>query len=805
MIKFLTEKFSRGEFLGEHLWLGHSGHFLIILVFFSALFAALAYAFSIKDQSKEQYWLKIGRSLFVIQLVSLFLIFILLFIMIFNHYFEYYYAWRHSSQSLPLRYLVSCFWEGQEGSFLLWLLWHAVLGVVLIRLNKKVEKGSLFVLNIIQLVLASMLLGVYVFGHKIGINPFALLRQSMEAPIFQRPNYLELVPDGNGLNALLQNYWMVIHPPVLFLGFAAVSIPFSIAMGALIDANKVWVKEALPWSVFALITLGTGIMMGGAWAYESLSFGGFWAWDPVENAVLVPWLLVVAATHMLVARRSTRQSIHLSIIFIMLSFGFIIYSTFLTRSGILGDSSVHSFTDEGLGAQLLVMLVVLIVPFLLLYVVQSFRGKLNDGISEHEPAQSREFWMFVGAAILLFSSAQITATTSIPVWNKIFGTKIAPPTQVEAHYNQYQVWFGIAILLLTAIIQFLNYRSKKLVKSLPLLVSALVSAALTAILCLLLKISYFPYIFFMFAALLGMLANATYVIDKLKKNYILWGGSIAHLGFSLMMVGVLISQYKQEVISTNIEQIDFGKGFDEKDKQDNRLMLLNKGVGMKDYRATYVEQELIHDKTYFKVQFENTKNNKIFQLTPFMQRNGQGNLVSNPDTKHFWNYDLFTNISSYSNTDFSSVEMTNDTIAIGDTIYLSDSYLVLDSLVANPPHDSVQYSKSIIAVGAYLSLHDLEDSKRKILAVYSIDIGNGNRVKSYVERIADKNLLVKLDNVLPEIEKVVISHNSKPVMDDFVILRAIIFPHINLVWFGTLIMVLGGIISIIRRNRERAR
>src|SRR5690606_22423412 len=146
----------------------------------------------------------------------------------------------------------------------------------------------------------------------------------------------------------LQNYWMVIHPPVLFFGFALTLFPFAYAIAALWKNDyKSMIKPLLRWSVAATGMLGLGIMMGGAWAYESLNFGGYWAWDPVENASLVPWMILISALHTLLIYKSTGRSIKITLIFFVLAFLFVWYSTFLTRTGVLGDTSVHSFTGEG--------------------------------------------------------------------------------------------------------------------------------------------------------------------------------------------------------------------------------------------------------------------------------------------------------------------------------------------------------------------------------------------------------------------------------------------------------------------------
>src|SRR5690606_4896625 len=150
-----------------------------------------------------------------------------------QHYFEYQYAWQHSSLELPLKYLASCFWEGQEGSFLLWMFWHVVIGFILLKYTKEWEPTVMAVLALVQIALSSMLLGLDFFGTKLGSSPFNLLRDTTAGPIFSNPDYLSFIKDGNGLNPLLQNYWMVIHPPTLFFGFASTVVPFAFAVAGI--------------------------------------------------------------------------------------------------------------------------------------------------------------------------------------------------------------------------------------------------------------------------------------------------------------------------------------------------------------------------------------------------------------------------------------------------------------------------------------------------------------------------------------------------------------------------------------------
>jgi len=315
------------QYVGEHLWPGLLGQGLNILSFVAALLGAWAFYQGFKNRNNDQgaSWESIGAKSFIIHgLSTLSMIGIIFYIMI-NQFYEYQYVQAHVSDDLPMRYIFSAFWEGQEGSFLLWMFWHIVLGFILLKKAGKWRAPVMLSLCLIQLFIGSMILGVYLpFGDdiRIGVSPMMLLRDMMAAPIFAQANYVELIK-GTGLNPLLQNYWMTIHPPTLFLGFASTSVPFCFAMAGLMTGDhKGWLKPVFPWALFSGAILGTGILMGGAWAYEALSFGGYWAWDPVENMSLVPWLILLAALHCNAVATSTGYSTRSTYLFYILTFVF---------------------------------------------------------------------------------------------------------------------------------------------------------------------------------------------------------------------------------------------------------------------------------------------------------------------------------------------------------------------------------------------------------------------------------------------------------------------------------------------------
>jgi len=266
------------KFEGEHLLPGQLGHFFVILAFVSSIIATISFFNASREVHPvtKKNWLFLAKSSFIIQVVSVALIFSIIFFICFNHYYEYMYAYKHASKELETKYLLACIWEGQEGSFLLWTIWHSILGIFIIFKTKEWMAPVMTVISFAQFFLLFMILGIYVFDVRIGNSPFTLTRNEIAAPIFSQPNYLSFIKDGMGLNVLLRNYWMVIHPPVLFLGFASTIVPFAYAYAG-IQTKRYgdWIKEVLPWALFSACILGVGIMMGGKWAYESLSFGGY--------------------------------------------------------------------------------------------------------------------------------------------------------------------------------------------------------------------------------------------------------------------------------------------------------------------------------------------------------------------------------------------------------------------------------------------------------------------------------------------------------------------------------------------------
>jgi len=828
MLEFFTSRFGSNGFIGERLWLGHTGQFFLVFSFAASLLSFLAYfaaEFS-TDETKEKSWRKIARIAFITHGTAVFGVFVLLFIMILNHWFEYHYAWRHSSTELPMKYIISSFWEGQEGSFLLWQFWLVVQGFVGIKVLKSCENPVMGIVSLVQFFLGSMVLGVYIFGFKLGSSPFILLRNEMlNAPIFQRPNYLEFIKDGNGLNPLLQNYWMTIHPPVLFCGFASVTIPFAFAIASLLRKDwDGWVKPVMPWALFSVAVLGTGILMGGAWAYESLSFGGFWAWDPVENMSFVPWLMVVAGLHTLLVYRYTKHSLISTYVFFILGFILVLYSTYLTRSGRLGDTSVHSFTDDGLEPQLLTYFAFFIVSGFTLLFIRIFKKQIPAQQKEEEIG-SREFWMFIGTLVLLLSAVQMTFTTSIPVWNLLFHDKwnllkdkIAPPENVIAHYNAIQIWMGIIAGLLTGLVQFLSYRVGKFPSTIKwALYSFVLSLVLAIIIAYVIHIDFIrlktvdftaiTYFLFLIASLYAVFGNLAFIFFVQRNNLKLIGGSIAHFGFGVFLLGVLISQGKKEVISLNKAGINFGQQFKDNEKMENILLLKDSMLVMNEYEVTYVGTKEEKPNHFYQVKYvrKDSSTGKLeeeFTLLPNAQLNPKMGLIANPDTKHYWNKDVFTHVSSVP--DNTNLKDTTFTIqaAVNDSFFTKTTQIVVEALNPNPntPADFDRNGK--LLVGINLIVKDANNKSYSAQPVFVIDMANGNSISSLPAEVKELGLSVDVTKIDPQTKKLSLSirETEKPL--DFIIMKAIVFPYINLVWLGGILTFLGALISMWRRAKE---
>ncbi len=816
------------QFIGETLWIGKLGHFLVLLSFVASLVTTIAYFSASKksDIVEKNKWQRLARKVFIVHSVALAGIFICIFYICSNHMFEYMYAYKHASLELEYKYLLACIWEGQEGSFLLWAIWHAALGLAFI-INRKAswsdkwEAPVMTVISFAQVFLTMMLIGIYAGDAQLGSSPFTLTRNEIQAPIFAQANYLSFLTDGMGLNVLLRNYWMVIHPPVLFLGFASSIIPFAYAYAG-IQTKKFgeWIKPALPWALFCAAILGVGIMMGGKWAYESLSFGGYWAWDPVENASLVPWLILIAGLHTMVIYNSTGQSLRATYLFCFLSFGFVLYSTFLTRTGVLGDTSVHAFTEAGKAINIMIGLFVaaFVLPALTLLIINY---KKIPTVHKEEQSNSREFWMFIGSIVFFLSALFIISKTSVPVINKVFGTTIAPPEEVEFSYNKVMVLIAFIVGMLTAIGQYFKYKSSPKGYTLKhIAVPTVIAAILTLVLAFVYPFTYSKYgpgflgaiYIAAFATLYAVVANAWYLITVSKGKILKGGGSVAHFGFGLMIFGMLVSSANKEVISSStVNGITLPGSTDpmtkEKDDPRENLTLIKEvPTRMGSYEVTYTNDSLGHEsgRKFYHLQFEKKneegKSTESFALSPDVYMMKDNNMSSNPDTRSYLSKDVFTYISYAINDKRASEDTSSFTIKEllpGDTSFYSNGMVILEGIVKNPETKKHHYHEDDLALMAKVKVVTKEGQAYN--AEPLIEVQNEQPIYKD-DTVFAQNLFLRFAGI-GEDAKIKIGVKESDRLIDFVTVKTYVFPYINLVWLGLIIMAMGIVLSMLYRGK----
>ena len=709
------------QYIGEHLWLGTIGHFLLLLSFVAAGFSALAYYNSIH---KENSWAKLGKSAYIIHGCSILGVIGLILYAMVNHFYEYDYVYRTVADNSQTQYLLAAFWADQEGSFLLWMFWHVILGWVFIAKGKSWTAPTMITLALIQAFLTSMLLGIYVpflEDTKIGSNPFILVRDVYDAPIFSNADYLTLI-EGRGLNPLLQNYWMTIHPPVLFLGFASVSIPYCMAIGGLSsNRHAELMRPILKWSLFSAAIYGLGILMGGAWAYEALTFGGYWAWDPVENTSLVPWLILVAGIHTNLVARATTFSMRTTYLYYCLAFNFIVYSTFLTRSGILGDTSVHAFTTMGLETQLALF----IAFFLLLAFAKYIIGrKTIPSVEKEEAIYSREFWMFVGALVLFFSGILMTVSTSLPVYNKI--VELWDPNHVPIaiddpmhHHNKYQIWIGVFIGILSSMSIFLRYKGvnwssyrTKFVKHAG--ISMGISALLTLLFAQWIQITGWQQYFFLFAGLLAIVSHTDYLVTFIKGRLKQTGSVFSHMGFGILILGIMISGLnKRTITSSQFEQGAFTEG---NAAMKAIVLIKDEPLYASGYWLNYTGDTIVHNLRKYLIDFVkvDSSNQPIEQFTtkPSAVFNRDFSKIEafNPGNRRTLTYDIFT--AAAPPPYMQDIEQTKA---------LEDSLKYLSHLVQ--PGEVFEERTYFAKVGAPIFNYDFDDAEHGDSMSYDLTVG----------------------------------------------------------------------------------
>src|SRR5580704_14146011 len=451
----------------------------------------------------------------------------------------------HYSDSIqPLFYKVTSYWGGLDGSIMFWVFLLSVFGSVAVYVNRERERELIpYVVAIISCV--EMFFLYLMIVHK---NPFTAFLTNTPA-------------DGEGLNPLLQNFYMAIHPPSLYTGFVGMTIPYAFGMAALITGHldDSWLRAVRRWTMFAWIVLSIGLMLGMIWAYEELGWGGYWAWDPVENAALLPWFTATAFLHSVMVQERRSMLRVWNVTLVIVTFFLTIFGTFMTRSGVV--QSVHAFGADPVLARLFTIFMLVILTFSFGLVV--YRLLLLRARNELDSWMSREAAFLANNWILLFSALFVLFATMFPTLSEaITGHRL---TIATVFYTRWMAPVGVILLLLTGVGPLLAWRKSTLINLRRQFLWPATSAIVTGSVLAMLGLRVWPsglcfaLCGFVTATIVqefwrgGLVRRRhtgtdilTAIIGLVGRNRRRYGGYIVHLGIVLMFVGFAGNAYKQD-------------------------------------------------------------------------------------------------------------------------------------------------------------------------------------------------------------------------------------------------------------------
>lgn len=515
------------------------GYLALIISIILSLYTAYSFYVGNKDR-KGQKQQKAGNDGIVWQFTSVTFASLILFTAFLTNDFSFQYVASHSTTEMGTFYKIAAFWAGHEGSLLLWLWMLTGLTAIIAFFNKKNDRltnVALYVANYIQLFLLVTIL--------LATNPF-------------KPAMVGMPPTGAGLNPLLMHWAMILHPPTLFMGYAGITIPFAFAIAALIERNSSadWIDRSHKWTLFAWLFLTIGIFLGALWAYVVLGWGGYWAWDPVENASILPWFAGTALLHTFTMYRRRGGMKVWAVSLTTLAFVMTILATFITRSGLI--QSVHAFPELRWDLTLLFGGLMVGAAGLTMYLVNTRRQEFetqeffNDFLSRH-------FTYYLNNVALVAFTLIIAGGTVIPPF---FGQALGAD-----FYNRLAQPLGILYLLLVTVCPFLGWTktdSNRLLKQLAVPFGVVAAAAIPLYMqwgsnimgFLTIVVAVFSTVAILVLFYLSASTRAknrgigfvSALAAMFKYNRGMAGGYIGHLGIAILIFGIAGSMlYVQDI------------------------------------------------------------------------------------------------------------------------------------------------------------------------------------------------------------------------------------------------------------------
>jgi cytochrome c-type biogenesis protein CcmF len=739
-----------------------------------------------------------------------------------THQYQFKYVFSYSNNSLTTGFLISSFWGGQEGSFMLWLLITAIIGIFLQSYASKRNDLESRIMTVFALATTFLLLMVSPWFK----NPFEFI---WATPMFLElksinPEYLNLpflqsffftdqaagtsfiqanpdlnnllagagvsmnqfIADGRGLNPQLLNFWMQIHPPILFVGFGMSTVPFAFALAALMKNDyRDWVKQAFPWLLAGMGVLGLGIMLGGYWAYEMLGWGGYWAWDPVENSSLIPWIIGVAGIHTLLVQRKSQgkggigKFAKTNLILCILTYILVLYSTFLTRSGVLGDASVHSFVDPGMTVYL--FLVLFIGTFLLLGLgAIVYRWK---SLTEEKPAEenllSRELALFTASVVLIASAIIVFVGTSAPMFGQSVDTFF---------YNEMHLPIAIIIGLLNGLSLLIKWRQTDkqdiFRKSIP---SVAIAFVFTVVLVLFGGVDDIMLILLAFSMVFSLIVNVEIAIKIIKGNRKMLGAYVAHIGIAVFVLGVIGS-------AAYSKQVDVD-------------LIKNETTNAFGYEMTFTGWVPIDNNTKYSFNIDIKKGGSEYQVKPVMYISEFNNsLMRIPAILTLPTQDFYVSPNGYDEgTTSTGNNVKNISLKKGGSTEFNGAQISFTSFNLGAETMTAMQEGRDFQMGALLMIEKNGKEEQVELLRKSI---NG-KIEFTLFTSEEQDLKIGLVNLSADVIEISLStlsagehDHSSDAKQEILSVSASIKPFISFVWIGVAVMVFGFFISMTRRLQE---
>jgi cytochrome c-type biogenesis protein CcmF len=537
------------------LMLADVGYGALLLTLAAAVWASVAAFMGVRRRRPEL--IASARNALLVTACLSTLSAILLLALLFSHTFQVQYVYEHVSTYLKPAYVLAAFWAGLEGSQLMWLWMLAVFTGILVlsrpTWDRELRPYAMAFLAFTQAFFALLLVLIS--------NPFKLLPA---IPV-----------EGISLNPLLQNFWMIVHPPIVFAAYALWTIPAAYALAALVTGrlDATWIRGTRTWMLAAWATLGVGILVGAWWAYLELGWGGYWGWDPVENSSLIPWLVGTALVHSAIIQERRDMFRAWNVLLAVITFLLTVFATFVTRSGLI--QSVHAFAKSPIGYYYLgFMLLVLAVTVGLMLA----RRRELKGSGELGDLFSREFVFLIVNILLLGLAGAVLLGTLWPTLTE--SLRGVASSLTKESYNRFAGPLGLLLLALVGICPLVDWRKTSLRRLLRSSWIQAVVAVVTAVLLLIFgdwqfgAVLAFAIVAFVAATIVLQMAQGirarmrtarenpfVATARAVARNRRRYGGQIIHLAIVLIVMGIAASQARQSEVTVSLakgETVDVG-------------------------------------------------------------------------------------------------------------------------------------------------------------------------------------------------------------------------------------------------------